>query len=101
MIKQCSILDGYNEIFRLNKISSKKPVTIINEKQNKLNELYNISLSFGQLNGFEKGDNFISFMFFGLTTEPLKEDDKISMFVNLIKGNKLIKKKQNVMQEKT
>ena len=40
-------------------------------------------------------------MFFGLTTEPLKEDDKISMFVNLIKGNKLIKKKAKCYARKS
>ena len=93
MIGQCSALDGYNEIIRLNKISSEEIVTIPNGKEIKLENMMEISLSFGQVNGFEVEQDLILFMFIGFVTEPLKKDDSIEMVVNLVKGQELVEEK--------
>ena len=65
MIQQCSALDGYNEIFKLNKISSEEKVTLPNGKEIQLEKTFDINLSFGQLNGFGVEGGIISFMFIG------------------------------------
>ena len=71
MIEQFSVLDGYDEIIKLNKIASEKKVTIPNGKEIQLEEAFDISLSFGQVCNFNVEDKTISFFFAGLTSEPL------------------------------
>ena len=90
MIGQCSALDGYNEIIRLNKISSEEIVTIPNGKEIKLENMMEISLSFGQVCNFNIEQNLISFFFAGLTSKSLKKDEEINMVVNLIIGDDLV-----------
>ena len=91
MIGQCSVLDGYKEIIKINKISTEKEVTVGNGKEIKSKKLYNVDLSFGQVNKFDVKTEEISFTFIGFTTEPLNKDKNISMIVNLIKNeNELV-----------
>ena len=90
MIQQCSALDGYNEIFKLNKISSEEKVTLPNGKEIQLEKTFDINLSFGQLNGFGVEGGIISFMFIGFITEPIKKDEEITMVVELIIGGELV-----------
>ena len=71
MIQQCSALDGYNEIFKFNKVSSEEEVTLPNGKEIQLEKAFDINLSFGQLNGFGVEGGIISFMFIGFTTETI------------------------------
>ena len=71
MIEQCAALDGYNEIFRMNKISTEEKVYAANGKEIEEEKIFDINLSFGQVNGFEAGENIIEFIFIGFVTEEL------------------------------
>ena len=95
MIEQCAALDGYNEIFRINKISTEEEVRVGNGKEIKEGKMFDINLSFGQVNSFETRENIIEFIFIGFITEELKKDEKITMIVNLIKGKELIEEEAN------
>ena len=99
MIEQCAALDGYNEIFRMNKISTEEEVTIGNGKEIEEKKMFNIDLSFGQVSGFEKGDNKIEFVFVGFTSEELKKDEDINLQVNLVKGEELIEEEANCLSK--
>ena len=90
MIEQCSILDEYKEIIRMNKISTEKEVNIPNGKEIKLENMFDINISFGQVNTFKVEEKEISFEFIGFVTEELKKDTNISMIVDLIINDKLI-----------
>jgi hypothetical protein len=90
MIEQCSALDGYLEIIRINKISSEEKVTIPNGKEIKLEEKYDVHLSFGQVSQFEVETKEIIYDFVGYTSEPLNKDATITMIVNLIIDGKLV-----------
>ena len=90
MIQQCPILDNYNEIITLGKISTQEEFNATNGKEIELNKSYNVDLSFGQLSGFKAKEQFISFNFIGFTTKWLNKYDIINMTVNLIKGDDLI-----------
>jgi len=91
MIGQGSAVEGYNEIIRLNKISTKEEVNIIDGKEAKLNEMLDVNLSFGQVNTLEIQETIISYVFIGLTTETINKNDNISMSVNLVKKEQIIK----------
>ena len=91
MIGQFPVLDGYDEIIRLNKISSVKALTVPNGKQILLEQLFDINLLFGQVNNFKPQDKNISFNFAGITTRPLNKNKKIKMKVNLM-SDELIEK---------
>ena len=90
MIPQCSFFDEYDEIIRINKISTEEEVIIANGKQVELDNEFNSTLSFGQVNGFKVDNNLLSFIFIGLTSGALKKDDTKKMIVNLIKGDELV-----------
>ena len=49
--------EGYDEIFRINKISTEEEVTVGNGKEIEEEKMFEITLSFGQVNGFEVGEN--------------------------------------------
>jgi len=90
MIGQCAALDGYNEMFRMNKISTEEEVTVRNGKEIEEEKMFNTSLSFGQVNSFEVRETIIKFIFIGFVTEDLKKDESITMTINLIKGKELV-----------
>ena len=90
---QCAILDGYNEIIRLNKIKSEEPVNATNGEEIEYENLFHISLSFEQILGFQAEENTISFIFIGFSTEILKKNESIEMVVNLIKEKELVEEK--------
>ena len=93
MIEQCSILDGYKEVFRLNRIANDKEKILPNGKKIKLDKLFEINLSFGQVSNFLVRNNIISFFFNGFTPKPIKKDESITFVVNLIKDNELVEEK--------
>jgi hypothetical protein len=74
----------------MNKISTEEEVTIGNGKEIEEERMYDINLSFGQVNSFEVEENIIEFIFIGFVTEELKKDENITMIVNLIKGKELV-----------
>ena len=87
MIPQYTVLDGYNEIIRLNKISSEKPITAANGKEKKLKKKFKSNLSFRQTNSFnfDPNDNSVSFDIVALSNETLyKDNDEINVDVNLL-----------------
>ena len=47
MIQQCLLMDGYNAIFMMNKVSSEEVEIIANGKEYKNEMMYNINLAFG------------------------------------------------------
>ena len=93
MIGQFSVLDGYNPLIQINKISSKEKVKIGNGKEIKLRNKLDINLSFGQVNNFKVVKEEIIFIFIGFITEELKKNDTIEIIVDLIKGKEFVRKK--------
>jgi len=90
MIGQFAALDGYNEIFIMNKISTEAEVLVANGKEIEEEKMFDINLSFGQVNGFEAGENIIEFIFIGFISEELKRGEELNIIVNLIKGKELV-----------
>ena len=90
---QCAVLDGYNEIVRINKIRSEEPVNITNGKEIQYKHYLDISIFFVQILGFQAEEKIISFIFIGYSTEILKEDETVEMNVNLIKRKELVEEK--------
>ena len=93
MIEQCTGFSGYNQIIIFNKISSVEEITFVNVKEinkEKIEEKYDINLSFGQVSGFKVEVNIIVYIFIGYSTQILKKDERITMIVNLIRGKKLV-----------
>jgi hypothetical protein len=65
-------LNGYKEIIRFNKISSKNKVNIANGKEKKLGRLFDLWLTFEQLCRFQRpSKSLISFLFYGFVSQPL------------------------------
>ena len=89
---RCAVIDGYNEIIRLDKINSLEPINGINGKEKEYLIAFDTGLSFGQLSGFQVEGKIISFIFIGFSFEVLKKDESIEMIVNLIKGKELMEK---------
>ena len=87
MIEKYSILDGYTEIIRLNRIATEQEVYVANGKLIEEIKSFDVSLSFAQMNGFKTEENIIIFIFIGFTTQSLKKDESITMIVNLINEN--------------
>ena len=81
MIEQLSVLDGYKEIIKINKISTEKEVNVGNGKEIKIEKIFDNNLSFGQVNTFKVENKEIIFTFIGFTTEPLIKDTNITMVV--------------------
>ena len=94
-IAPCTALEGFNEIIRLNRVSSVKKVNIANAKEIKILKNYNISLSFGQLLGFRPISRLITFFFVGFVSRPIKRGKCIKMKVNIIRKGKLVEEEAN------
>ena len=71
MIQKYSILDGYTEIIRLNRIATEKEVYVANGKLIEEIKSFDVSLSFAQMNGFKTEENIIIFIFIGFTIQSL------------------------------
>ena len=86
MIPQGSLFDGYNEIIKINKISTPKEVTVCNGKQVKLDKKFNSKLSFRQANKFkfDKNNKKVTFVIAAFTNGPVKKNEEITVDVSLI-----------------
>ena len=60
------------------------------EKEIKEGKMFDINLSFGQVNSYVVEQNIIEFIFIGFVTEELKKDKSITMTINLLKGKELV-----------
>ena len=85
IIQKRSALVEYREIFRINGFRTEKEVIIRNFKEAKLEKIFNISISFKQVSGFERKNKQINYNFIGLTSKEIKKNEKIKMIVNLIR----------------
>ena len=94
-ISPCAAFDGYNEIIRLNKIETEKPINMPNGKEIKLTKKFDIDLSFGQLSGFAPRTNLIFFYFVGFVGKPIKKGQTIKMMVNLLKNGLPVEQEAN------
>ncbi|MBP3802026.1 MAG: hypothetical protein J6I85_08440, partial [Clostridia bacterium] len=90
MIEQSSILDGFKEIIKINKISTEEKVNVKNGKEIKDKKKFNTNISFGQVSDYKVANDIITFFFAGFSSEELKKDTTIKMIVNLIEGVQLI-----------
>jgi hypothetical protein len=83
----------------MNKISTEEEVTVGNGKEIEEGKMFDINLSFGQVSGFETGENKVEFVFVGFTTDELKKDEDINLQVNLVKGEELIEEEANCVSK--
>ena len=88
MIEQCGAIDGYNEIFRMNKISTEEKVTVSNGKEKKLESKFDVNLSFRQTNkfNFDSTKKSVTFTISAFSNEPVKKGKEINVDVNLLIG---------------
>ena len=88
MIEQCGALDGYNEIFRMNKISTDEVVTVSNGKEKALENMFDVNLSFRQTKkfNFDSTKKSVTFDIAAFTNEPVKKGKEINVDVNLLIG---------------
>ena len=86
MIEQCSAIDGYKEIFKFNKISTEKEVTVPSGKQKREEKKYNNKLSFRQTHtfNFDIKDKWAEFNLCTFTTQELKKGEEINIDVNVL-----------------
>ena len=102
MIEQCSVFDGYNEIFKFNKKSSESEVKIANGKQIKEERKFKNNLSFRQTNTFtfDITRRWAKFRLLAFSSIPMKKEEEIIIDVNLLLTTDTKKKEAKCKVEK-
>ena len=87
MIPETTVKSGYKEIFNLNKIASKRPVSCANGKLIKMENKKNNKISFRQISNFKPEDKIIKFILSAFIIKTMDKDEPVNMNVTLNKGN--------------